>query len=313
VLVFALGLLGWGIYLMGVDRADRAIFAAGCVCVIAVLLVWFLTINLRAGGDQVQARLEALLGPVGERLQQLSVLLNLVSEQQLISERAKAIAFRESERDAVRRAIREDMARKDYDAALMLANEIESVFGYKQEADQFRAEIQALRQAGIRRELDAGLLAIDNHCRGEQWTQAMREAERLAGLYSGDAQASRLPQDVENRRQAHKRQLLESWQAAVLRHDIDASIEILRQLDLYLTPQEAQAMQEPARQVFKDKLLLLGQQFTLAVKEHRWAEAIRVGETIGTEFPNSRMALEVREKMDLLRQRAAEHEPVRLA
>ena len=66
------------------------------------------------------------------------------------------------------------------------------------------------------------------------------------------------------------------------------------------------------RQVFKDKLLLLGQQFTLAVRDHRWHEAIQLGETIAREFPNSRMAEEVREKMELLRERASEPEAARV-
>jgi hypothetical protein len=123
-----------------------------------------------------------------------------------------------------------------------------------------------------------------------------------------DPQAQNLPAEIENRRQGHKKQLLDSWHDAVNRHDVDGSIEILKKLDLYLTPAEAESMQETARQVFKDKLLLLGQQFTLAVRDHRWHEAIELGETIAREFPNSRMAEEVREKMGLLRERASEPE-----
>jgi hypothetical protein len=104
--------------------------------------------------------------------------------------------------------------------------------------------------------------------------------------------------------------LLDSYNDAVSRHDVDGSIEILKKLDAYLTPAEAETMQESARQVFKDKLLLLGQQFTLSVRDHNWNEAIRLGESIVKEFPNSRMAQEVRDKMDLLRQRAGEMEAV---
>jgi outer membrane protein assembly factor BamD (BamD/ComL family) len=65
------------------------------------------------------------------------------------------------------------------------------------------------------------------------------------------------------------------------------------------------------RSVFKDKLNNLRAQFSLAVHDQNWAEATRLGETIIRDFPNTQMAKEVREKMDALRQRAAQPEPLR--
>jgi hypothetical protein len=306
VLVLALALLIWGIVLMAADPSERLVFALGWASVVAALGLWCLGGLLSSSRREIGVQVEGLLSPVNERLQHISVLLNQVSEQQLISERAKAIAFREKEREALRRAIREDMAQKDWDAAVILANEIETVFGYAQEADQFRAEIQSQRNAEVRRLVADGAEVIDRYCKAEAWTQAMREAERLARMFPFDDQAVRLVQEVENRRQLLKEQLLTNWNDAVTRHDVDGSIDILKRLDLYLTPEEATGMQDTARQVFKDKLLMLGQQFTLAVKHHNWQDAIRLGETISSEFPNSRMAVEVREKMDLLKQRATE-------
>jgi outer membrane protein assembly factor BamD (BamD/ComL family) len=92
----------------------------------------------------------------------------------------------------------------------------------------------------------------------------------------------------------------------VKRNDTDASIGILKRLDLYLTPAEAESMQETVRSVFKDKLNALRTQFSLAVQDHHWHEAVRLGETIMTDFPNSRIATEVKESMDSLRKRAAD-------
>src|SRR5690606_28340534 len=99
--------------------------------------------------------------------------------------------------------------------------------------------------------------------------------------------------------------LIASWHDAVARKDVDGSIEILKQLDMYLTPAEAESMQETARTVFKEKLNLLRLQFASAVQEHHWAEAVDLGDQIMRDFPNTRIAQEVREKMDALRQRAA--------
>ena len=51
-------------------------------------------------------------------------------------------------------------------------------------------------------------------------------------------------EEIEARRQGHKKQLLDSWREAVNRKDVDGSIEILKKLDIYLTPVEAESMQE---------------------------------------------------------------------
>lgn len=306
LLLFALALLGWGIYRLAVNPQADALLAAGAVSVIAVLAVWFLNLNLQVARRGEQASNGELLHPINERLQHISVLLNMVSEQQLISERAKAIAFRENERDALRRAIHEEMGRKDWDAAFRLADDIETVFGYKFEADQLRETISQQRDLDVRKQVDQTVASIERYCFTEQWTAALREAENLLQAFPGDAMAQRVPQDIENRRQARKSELLESWNEAVTRHDVDGSIEILKRLDLYLTPAEAADMQETARQVFKDKLLLMGQQFTLAVKERNWAEALRLGEAIARDFPNTRMAQECRDKMDVLRQKVSQ-------
>lgn len=306
VLCFSVAIFIWGLVLMADDKSDRILFVAGTICVVLSLLAGFIAMIVWTARQQAMFRMEQLMQPVNERLQHLCVLLDLVSEQQLISERAKAIAFREKDREALRRAIREEMNGRDFDAALALAAEIETVFGYKQEADQLRGEIVKMRDSDMRRDVTEAVAAIERFCRAEQWTLALREAERMLGLYPQDAQAAKLVQEVENRRQQHKKQLLDSWQDAVSRHDIDGSIAILKGLDQYLTPQEAAGMQETARQIFKDKLQLLGHQFTMAVREHQWAEAVRLGEALITEFPNSRMAQEVREQMALLREKAAE-------
>src|SRR4028119_1931189 len=126
------------------------------------------------------------------------------------------------------------------------------------------------------------------------------------GMFPDNEQVKNLPNEIDQRRQAHKKQLVDSWNDAVARHDVDGSIEILKQLDMYLTPAEAEGLQETARGVFKEKLNLLSKHFADAVRDHRWAEAVRVGDTISREFPNTRIAQEVREKMDALKQRAAE-------
>jgi hypothetical protein len=310
LLLFALAVFGLGLYeAVTSGRQQLGLLAAGCMGVLAVLLIWALTLNLQAISQETARRQAELFTPVHERLEQLAVLLNLISEQQLISDRAKTIAFRDNERDAVRRAIREEMAKKDWDAATTLVNSIEASYGYHQEADSLRAEIAAKRDEETRKTVSDALAIVDRFCRDQQWPQASQEAEKLAVRFPDNPQIKSLPQEIETRRQALKQKLLDAWNDAVKRKDVDGGIETLRDLDLYLTPAEAAAMQETARQIFHDKLQILGQQFTLAIKDRKWAGAIEVGETIMRDFPNARMADEVRAKMRLLREQAGQPQP----
>ena len=308
LLLVAVPTLVIGIYIAA-NKEQFGLLAAGCASIVAILVTWPLARSLEQARDANIDCLRDAMTPLNERVQQMSVLLNQISEQQLLSDRAKSVAYREKDRDAVRRAIHEEISKKDWEAAMLLANDIESQFGYKQEADRFRVEINQRWQEETRKEVGAAVEQIERFIRTEQWANAHREAERLAQLFPNDAQVKNLPNEIENRRQAHKKQLLESWHESVRRNDVDGSIEILKNLDPYLTPAEAESLQEPVRHVFKEKLNSLRTQFSLAVQDHKWAEALRVGDTIMRDFPNTRIAQEVREKMDALRQRAGDMTP----
>ena len=306
-LLLSVIVLGVGIFL-AVENRGLALAAAGAVCVVAVLVAWPVARAI-AQSTEFESRRRQDLGTVlSERLQQLSVLLNVVSEQQLLSDRAKQVAFRDKDRDALRRAIKEDLSRKDWEAALALVTDMESTFGYKQEAEQYREEINKYRAEVVNREIQNIVGKIDNFCRHEKWTEALWESDRLHRHYPDNEQVRKLPQEIEVRRQGTKRHLLDAWNEAIARKDVDGSIEILKKLDLYLTRQEAESMQEAARGVFKEKLNQLGAQFTLAVQDKKYPEAVRVGEIITRDFPNSGIAREVRDLMESLRSRAGEPE-----
>jgi hypothetical protein len=246
---------------------------------------------------------DELLQPLTERIDQLAILLNLMSEQQLLSDRAISIAYREKDRDALRRAVHEEMGRHDWDAALSLVDEMERVFGNKAESGKLRKEINDHRGDLMRKQIAEVVQVVDKHTRAEQWNAAIREAEKLIAAFPDNEQVRNLPHEIDNRRLAHKKQLTQSWHEAVARHDNDGSIEILKQLDPYLTPAEAESMQETVRGVFKERLNNLGAQFATAAKEQRSAEALRLGETIIKEFPNTRIAQEARDIMDALKKR----------
>jgi hypothetical protein len=303
-LVIALATLCFGVN-QGVRGAGWIVGAIGAGSLVAILLLWPMTTFLHAREARAEARLAALTKGIQESLRHQSSLLEMIGEQQLLSDRAKAIAFREKDREALRRAIEEEIGREDWEAAMLLAGEIESQFGNRQEADRFRQQIVQGRRSVVRQHVDQAMREVEDHVRAERWTDASAAADRVAASYPEDEEARRLPQEVQSRREQHKKRLLASWHEAVGRKDTDGGIEILKQLDTYLTPGEAESLQESARGVFKDKLDHLRLEFTAAVQADHWQKALDLAETIISDFPNTRIAQEVGEKLETLRQRAA--------
>ena len=136
------------------------------------------------------------------------------------------------------------------------------------------------------------------------WAEATRESDRILRLFPTHADARRLPDRISQARDGHKRELLKTWKEAVAKDDIDRSVELLRELDQYLSKQEAELYKDAARDVFQKQLLLLKTQFEMQVHDKSWVEAVRIGKQITEEFPNTRMAQEVRDKMAILMEMA---------
>ena len=126
--------------------------------------------------------------------------------------------------------------------------------------------------------------------------------EKLASEEPEKDMVKILRQKMLEKKEERKKILLNAWDDAVKRQATDRSLEILRELDSYLTPNEGLALQEAARDIFRSKLHTLGVQFSLAVSERQWSRALETGKQIIRDFPNSRMAGEIREKIDVLKQ-----------
>jgi hypothetical protein len=296
--LIALLVVAIGAYLL-VARSEWVVLAIGLLSVAVTLAAAAVVGTVTRVDEQADARHQS----VKTLLDQSNAMLTLVSEQQLISDRAKAVAFREKDRDAFRRAITEDLQKSDYEGALLLADRMEELFGSKAEADRLRAEIIEQRDATVRLQVDAALGVVERHIEAEQWQAAAKEAERLRAVFPTQPRVESLLSDIEARRNGVKRHLLEQWHSCVRSKHIDHAIVVLRKLDSYLTPVEASSIEEDARLIFKEKLNTLRDAFASSVQQHRWSEAIRVGESIIRDFPNTQMAREVRERMDDLRKR----------
>ncbi|MCA9300852.1 MAG: hypothetical protein KDA28_17400, partial [Phycisphaerales bacterium] len=84
----------------------------------------------------------------------------------------------------------------------------------------------------------------------------------------------------------------------------DEAMELLQELDQYLTPDEGARYMEVARGVIGKARENLGVQFKLAVQDRQWRRASEVGQRIVEQFPNTRMADEIREVIDSIRAKA---------
>ena len=183
--------------------------------------------------------------------------------------------------------------------------ELEQRFGCRRRVQELRDEMAKLQQATRQEKLDAAIEHISSLWMIHRYDDALSEAGALARLYPDEPRVQNLSAETEDRRQAHKQQLLSRLDKLLEVNDVDQGVEVLKLLDGFLTPTEAAALQESARGVFRAKLQKLGVQFSLFVSERKWSQALRVGRAIIGEFPNSRMAQEVREKLEVLEQRAA--------
>jgi len=222
-----------------------------------------------------------------------------------MSEKAKSLLYREKEIETFRETINHELMRQDFAAAEAMIEEIDKNIGYAEEAQRLRDLVAKSREATIEERLEAAIKRIEKLIASYDWARALRETKRLTTLFSDDQRVARLPQTIHAARNKRKRDLLQGYGDAARKNDVERSIELLKELDTYLTPQEGAALADSARGVFKARLSNLGVQFAIHAADEQWEKAVAAGEQIIREFPNSRMANEVREKMAALRARAS--------
>jgi hypothetical protein len=300
LVVFAAGATVFAINLTATKQTPRIETGAALITATLGLLAFVIMLGLRPFVDILQrrtaderARYEQMMGAVD----QSRSLLEQIRDTASLSDSAKQIAFRAKDLDALRRAIREDIDKGDYEAATLLADEMERRFGYKEEADRLREAILNSSRAAIDARVRDTVDQVETMLKKHDWADAQRTCDRLLRLFPLHVEARRLPERVGAARDSHKRDLLKQWRDAVGRDDVDRSVDLLKQLDQYLSPSEAEAYKESARDVFKKRLQQLGVQFALHVHDKNWAESLRIGRQIMEEFPNTRMANEIKERL----------------
>jgi hypothetical protein len=254
------------------------------------------------------------LGSVRSNAEELTSIISLLNKNRLalsqlnqavrLSEAAKAIVFGETDRQALTEMVKEKLHQQDFEGTYKIIEHISRQTGYRDLAEQLRLEADKYRDASEEERVKQVTAHIEKLFEQHRWAKASAQIDRLAEVFDDPERGKHLHQRLLDAKEQRKKELLAAWDEMVRRHETDRSLEILKELDLYLTPNEGLALQESAKDVFRTKLHNLGVKFSLAVTDKQWVEALQTGEQIIRDFPNSRMAQEIREKIDILRKRS---------
>lgn len=228
-----------------------------------------------------------------------------MADQQALSDDARRVLNRSRERELLRKAIEEDIVAEDWDAAMVLVKELAERFGYRTDAENFRTRIETARYQTLERRVDDAIRGLDSMIVGRRWDDALAEASRISRLYPDSPRVEGLRHRVVQAQSRYKSDLERRFLHAAQQDRAEEALALLKELDHYLTEGEAEPYREVAKGVIGKARENLGVQFKLAVQDRQWARAADVGDRIIAEFPNSRMAQEIREIIDGIRERAS--------
>lgn len=244
----------------------------------------------------------AQLEAVASALEKIHTGLTQINHSTRVSETVKAIAFRDADRQSLREAVFDKIQQQQFDEAQQIIDEIAKRPEYSDLARQLRVQVEQYHTATDQERINQAIAHIEKLLDSCQWARAGTQIEGLLKVYPDSEKTKSMRQVLLDKKQERKKILLAAWDDAVKQQETDRSLDILKELDLYLTPNEGLALQEAARDIFRTKLHNLGVQFSIAVTEKQWNGALNIGRQIIQEFPNSRMSKEIRGKMDVLEQ-----------
>lgn len=271
-----------------------------------VIVLCTLPIALRrATGDATQpAEGEREIHEIKAQMRAVARSIQDLQETMILSDDARRVINRKRERELLRKAIEEDIQIEDWDAAMVLVRELAERFGYRADAEEFRAKIETARFTTMDRRVNEALRGLESLIATAEWDAALAESSRIARLYPDNPKTEGLRHRVGAARERYKLDLERRFLAAAEAEDTDEAMDLLKQLDQYLTEREGEQFREVARGVIGRARENLGVQFKLAIRDRSWGRASELADRIIADFPNTRMAEEVREMIDTIRERA---------
>jgi len=249
----------------------------------------------------------AWTSPVRElsrRLRDVQDAVRVISEQAALSDDARRVLNRSTEREMLRRAIEQDIEQREWEAAVVLCDELANRFGYRADAEELRAKIAEARAGELDAAVREGAALIDGMLLQRRWADAEAEAARLARLMPQQTRTRELAARVEQARSEFKAEARQRFVAAAAEGRVEDAMTLLRDLDGLLTESESLPLRDMARGVIARAREQLGTQFREAIDEQDWADAATIARRIIAEHPNTKMAAEARQMLDGILARA---------
>lgn len=231
-------------------------------------------------------------------------LLTQMTQAVHLSDTAKEIVFQQTEQLQLGEAALNKLHQHDFEAAGAMIQAMEQSPRYKELGAKLRKMAEKYHTATEEGRVQQIIAHVEKLMDQAFWAQAALQIDNVIKMFPYSEKAKAMPSRLQERKDLRKGELLCEWDKAVRAKETDRSLDILKELDQYLTPAEALALQESASTVFRTKLHNLGVQFTMAVTERKWQDAFETGKRIVQDFPNSRMAVEIRTRLDILREHA---------
>ncbi|MCR9074550.1 MAG: hypothetical protein NXI07_00780 [bacterium] len=295
--------LSVGAGMQGIMNSSELWVLAGLISLVLTLTTLPVCLAARSSGNEEKDQ-SIELDRIRTQIRSLSDTMNSLNETIVLSDDARRVINRRKERDLLCKAIEEDIHLQDWDAGLVLVRELAERFGYRVEAEQFRTRIESARAQTHSKAVHEAIRGLDELIASHKWEPALTEAARISRVFHDSPQVEGLRHRVIGARDRHKEAIERRFLEAAQQENIEEAMDLLHEMDHLLSEHEAEQFREVARGVIGKARDNLGAQFKLAVKDRSWAEAQTVGERIIEEFPNSRMANEVREMIDEIRGRA---------
>ncbi len=290
----ALGLIG-----QGALAPNLEFVAIGALALVVVIATAPIAFQLRTGAGRARPS-----NPLRREVADLSAQIARLGEMGALSDDARRVLNRKRERELLRKAIEEDIETEDWDAAMVLVKELAERFGYRVDAEEFRERIETARFQTVDRRVVEAVASVDRLITQLRWEEAFSEAGRVTRLYPDSPRVEGLRHRVEHARSRYKMDLERRFLHAAQGEEHDEALALVKELDAYLTEDEAEPFREVARGVIGKARENLGVQFKLAVQDRDWRRALDAGERVLAEFPNTRMAAEIRDMIDGVRTRA---------
>lgn len=238
------------------------------------------------------------------KIDQIARVLQEINSRATLSDDAVRILNRHNERDVLVKAIEEDIASEDWEPALILVRELADRCGYRVDAEDYRKRIDLARSQTMEHEVHEALAEFEQLLHERRWDLALADAARISRLFPDSSRTQGLRERVEHARSNYRVELEREFLLSAREGHAERALEILKEFDFYLTPEEAAPYQELVRGLVTKARENLGVEFKLAVQDRNWKLAADVGERVIAEFPNSRMAAEIREVIDQIRERS---------